>query len=172
VFPSNLSSTARFFIHQFAGAVGLDHVSQGQPPNRSIRISKPPATPQGEQDEQQQQHVESTCSGTAAETTTINEQLVHHGFIGLQGELVDAHAFRLMRDNAELIPAEYCQKRVNRDGHRHHITIITKNEVLGMLQERGVKATVILQELQVGSCHGSNACCNRMLSLLWHCVCV
>mgnify|MGYP001076211852 FL=1 len=92
----------------------------------------------------------------------IKEQLVAHGFLGLQGELVDAVVFQLLHDRPDCVPEAYRAKRRDRDGHRHHITILTKSEALAIVRERaGTENTTstvkrefvhqLLEEMQVRS---------------------
>lgn len=119
-FSPSLSSSERALLHEWAEELGLEHSSSGFGRNRHIMVKKrfAPDTHINGQDE-------------------IEELLYYNGYVGLSGPLVNAAGRHMAAgpaspegvNTALVVPVEYLNNRVRRDGNESHITLVTKSEV-------------------------------------------
>lgn len=119
-FSPSLSSSERALLHEWAEELGLEHSSSGFGRNRHIMVKKRFAP-------------DTHINGQGE----IEELLYYNGYVGLSGPLVNAAGRHMAAgpaspegvNTALVVPVEYLNNRVRRDGNESHITLVTKSEV-------------------------------------------
>jgi len=108
-----LSALQRKCVHSLADILDLEHYSTGKGKKRFIVCKRKDAPPEGKRE--------------------MSEIIFHlHGFVGLKGNCVEAHA----NDGVELVPEVYKKNREARDGSpQHHITLIGCDEMKDIIAD-------------------------------------
>lgn len=112
-YPASLRPGERKRVHAIAGDLGLEHESIGKGNERHIRISR-------------------RAAGSDGGASWVAESLMFtQGYVSLQGPAVNKVASELA--DAHSVPAEARTRRVQRDGHPYHITLLSKAETASCL---------------------------------------